>query len=216
MLKSINYIIFLFFGFFLIGQEEKNEIIQNDSLFFSKAEIKLNVASALVMIPNIGVEVKLSEKLSYQLDTSAVSYDSMEGSPFHVTQIFNELRFFPKLKEGRNKRSFFFGVHWGYGMYSLRLPKFITSVVDTQLKPEGSFQSGRNTYYGISIGKKIPLNSKKFNLELFIGGGSSQSYYKYYNSNGVLEYDDPISKRNFSNSGEELIYRGGLMIVYKL
>ena len=93
MLKSINYIILLFFGFFLIGQEEKNEIIQNDSLFFSKAEIKLNVASALVMIPNIGVEVKLSDKLNYQLDTSAVSYDSVEGSPFHVTQIFNELRF---------------------------------------------------------------------------------------------------------------------------
>ena len=107
MLKSINYIVLLFFGFFLVSQEKNNEIIQNDSLFFSKAEIKLNVASALVMIPNIGVEVKLSEKLSYQLDTSAVSYDSMEGSPFHVTQIFNELRFFPKLKEGRNLRSFF-------------------------------------------------------------------------------------------------------------
>ena len=37
----------------------------------------------------------LSDKLSYQLDTSAVSYDSMDGSRFHVTQIFNELRFFP-------------------------------------------------------------------------------------------------------------------------
>ena len=107
-MKSINYIVLLFFGFFLVSQEKYNEIIQNDSLFFSKAEIKLNVASALVMIPNIGVEVKLSEKISYQLDTSAVSYDSMEGSPFHVTQIFNELRFFPKLKDGRNRRSFFF------------------------------------------------------------------------------------------------------------
>ena len=216
MLKKTCNLIFILFVSFLKGQEEKIVTINKDSLFLNKAEIKFNVTAAIVMIPNIGIEVKLSDKLSYQLDTSAVSYDSMEGSPFHVTQIFNELRFFPKLKEGKYQRSFFIGAHWGYGMYSLRLPKFITSIVDTQLKPEGSFQSGRNTYYGISVGKKIPLKSKKFNLELFIGGGSSQSYYKYYNSNGVLEYDDPISKRNFSNSGEELIYRGGLMIVYKL
>jgi hypothetical protein len=60
-------------------------------------------------------------------------------------------------------------------MFTLRIPKFITSIVDTELKEEGSYQSGRNAYYGITIGKKIPLKNTKFNLELFIGGGSSQS-----------------------------------------
>jgi len=53
-------------------------------------------------------------------------------------------------------------------------------------------------------------------LELFIGGGSSQSNYKYYNSDGNLEYDNPELIRNFSKSGEELIYRGGIMLVFKL
>ena len=90
---------------------------QNDSLFNSKVEIKFNLASTLLLIPNIGIEVLLSEKFGYQLDTSASFYDNIEGSPFHSTQIFNELRYYPKLKEGKNQRSFFIGTHIGYGMF---------------------------------------------------------------------------------------------------
>ena len=189
---------------------------QTDSLFNSKVEIKFNLTSALALVPNIGIEVKLSEKLSYQLDTSASFYDNIDGSPFHTTQIFNELRFYPKLQEGKNPRSFFIGPHVGYGMFTLRLPKLITSIVDTQLKEEGSYQSGRNAYYGITIGKKIPLKNKKLNLELFIGGGTSQSNYKYYNKLGNRIYENPDIEKNFNQSGEELVYRGGIMLTYKL
>ena len=137
----------------------------------AQTELKFNLASALILTPNIGIEVQLSEKFGYQLDTSATFFDDIEGSPFQTTQIFNELRYYPKLKEGKNERSFFIGPHVGYGMFTLRIPKFITSIVDTELKEEGSYQSGRNAYYGITIGKKIPLKNKNFNLEVFIGGG---------------------------------------------
>ena len=189
---------------------------QSDSLFHSKAEIKFNLASALLLVPNIGIEVQLSEKFGYQLDTSASFIDNLEGSPFHSTQIFNELRYYPKLKEGKNSRSFFIGPHIGYGMFTLRIPKFITSLVDTELKEEGSYQSGRNAYYGITIGKKIPLKNKKLNLEIFIGGGTSQSNYKYYNKEGNRIYENPNIEKDFNQSGEELIYRGGVMLTFKI
>ena len=189
---------------------------QSDSLFHSKAEIKFNLASALFLVPNIGIEVQLSEKFGYQLDTSASFYDDIEGSPFQTTQIFNELRYYPKLKEGKNPRSFFIGPHIGYGMFTLRIPKFITSLVDTELKEEGSYQSGRNAYYGITIGKKIPLKNKKLNLEIFIGGGTSQSNYKYYNKEGNRIYENPNIEKDFNQSGEELIYRGGVMLTFKI
>jgi len=182
----------------------------------AQTEIKFNLASALILTPNIGIEVQLSEKLGYQLDTSATFFDNIEGSPFQTTQIFNELRYYPKLKEGKNERSFFIGPHVGYGMFTLRIPKFITSIVDTELKEEGSYQSGRNAYYGITIGKKIPLKNKNFNLEVFIGGGSSQSNYKYYNKEGNRIYENPDIEKDFNQSGEELVYRGGVMITYKL
>ena len=189
---------------------------QNDSLFNSKVEIKFNLTSALLLVPNIGIEVQLSEKLGYQLDTSASFYDNIEGSPFHSTQIFNELRYYPKLKEGKNQRSLFIGTHVGYGMFTLKIPKFITSIIDTELKEEGSYQSGRNTYYGITIGKKIPLKNNKLNLEIFVGGGTSQSNYKYYNKLGNRVYGNPDIEKNFNQSGEELVYKGGIMLVYKL
>ena len=182
----------------------------------AQTELKFNLASALILTPNIGIEVQLSEKFGYQLDTSATFFDNIEGSPFQTTQIFNELRYYPKLKEGKNERSFFIGPHVGYGMFTLRIPKFITSIVDTELKEEGSYQSGRNAYYGITIGKKIPLKNKNFNLEIFIGGGSSQSNYKYYNKEGNRIYENPDIEKDFNQSGEELVYKGGVMLTYKL
>ena len=182
----------------------------------AQTELKFNLISALILTPNIGIEVQLSEKFGYQLDTSATFFDDVEGSPFQTTQIFNELRYYPKLNEGKNERSFFIGPHVGYGMFTLRIPKFITSIVDTELKEEGSYQSGRNTYYGITVGKKIPLKNKNFNLEVFIGGGSSQSKYKYYNKEGNRIYENPNIEKDFNQSGEELVYKGGVMITYKL
>ena len=182
----------------------------------AQTELKFNLASALILTPNIGIEVQLSEKFGYQLDTSATFFDNVEGSPFQTTQIFNELRYYPKLKEGKNERSFFIGPHVGYGMFTLKIPKFITSIVDTELKEEGSYQSGRNAYYGITIGKKIPLKNKNFNLEIFIGGGSSQSNYKYYNKEGNRIYENPDLEKDFNQSGEELVYKGGVMLTYKL
>ena len=179
----------------------------------SQTELKFNLASALVLVPNVGIEVQLSDRFGYQLDTSASFYDNIEGSPFHMTQIFNELRFYPKTK--KNNRSFFIGAHVGYGMYNLRLPKWITTIVDTEYKEEGSYQYGRNTYYGITIGKKIPLKNKKFNLEIFVGGGSSQSNYKYYNKDEQRIFAITNYKRKFNKSGEELPYRGGLMLTYR-
>ena len=191
-------------------------VLLSINLNHSQTELKFNLASALILTPNIGIEVQLSEKFGYQLDTSATFFDNIEGSPFQTTQIFNELRYYPKLKEGRNERSFFIGPHLGYGMFTLRIPKFITSIVDTELKEEGSYQSGRNAYYGITLGKKIPLKNNRFSLEIFIGGGSSQSNYKYYNKDGNRIYENPDLEKDFNQSGEELIYKGGVMLTYKI
>ena len=141
---------------------------QTDSLFNTKVEFKFNLVSAILLTPNIGIEIQLSEKFGYQLDTSATFFDSIEDSPFQTTQIFNELRYYPKLKEGSNQRSFFIGPHVGYGMFTLRIPKFITTIVDTELKEEGSYQSGRNAYYGITIGKKIPLKQQLTNAHCLV------------------------------------------------
>jgi len=180
---------------------------------FGQTELKFNLATAPLLVPNIGIEVKLSEKLGYQLDTSASFYNDIEGSPFHMTQIFNEFRFYPNKNQ---KRNFFIGAHVGYGMYNIRLPRWIANLSGSEFKEEGSYQYGRNAYYGITIGKKIPLNNERFGLEVFVGGGSSQSNYKYYNKNEQRIFAITNYKRKFNKSGEELPYGGGSMLTYKL
>ena len=120
---------------------------------YSQTELKFNLASAAFLVPNIGIEVQISDRFGYQLDTSASFYDNIEGSPFHMTQIFNELRFYPQ--NNKNKRSFFIGAHVGYGMYNLRLPRGIANISGSEYKEEGSYQYGRNAYYGLTIGKKF-------------------------------------------------------------
>ena len=37
----------------------------------SQTELKFNLASAPFLVPNVGIEVQLSESFGYQLDTSA-------------------------------------------------------------------------------------------------------------------------------------------------
>ena len=64
--------------------------------------------------------------------------------------------------------------------------------------------------------KKNSIKNEKFNLEIFIGGGSSQSNYKYYNKQEQRIFAISTFKRKFNKSGEELPYRGGLMLTYKL
>ena len=189
-------------------------IILFSATLSSQTELKFNLASATLLVPNIGIEVQISDKFGYQLDTSASFYNNIEGSPFHMTQIFNEIRFYPKNK--KNKRNFFLGAHVGYGMYNIRLPRWIANLSGSEYKEEGSYQYGRNAYYGITIGKKIPLKNEKFNLEIFVGGGSSQSNYKYYNKDEQRIFAITNYKRKFNKSGEELPYRGGLMLTYKL
>ena len=98
-------------------------ILITSNLVNSQTELKINLASGILLVPNIGIEIQINERLGYQLDTSASFWDSVDGSPFQFTQIFNELRYYPKLKKEKNKRSFFIGPHIGYGMFTVRNPK---------------------------------------------------------------------------------------------
>ena len=166
------------------------------------------------MVPNLGVEFKIAEQKSIQLDILGSFWDSFDGKPYHITQIFLEYRWYDK------SNHLFFGMHAGFGMFTLQKPKWPVLYdhyqdPETYSNSEHSFQSGRIAFYGLSLGYKKQLSSR-FALELFIGGGLTQSRYKGYNNiNGVVTQTAPQGN-GFDASGEVILYRGGLMLVYKL
>ncbi|WP_452232353.1 DUF3575 domain-containing protein [Lacinutrix sp. MEBiC02595] len=182
----------------------------------AQTEVKFNVASAVLLMPNFGIEIPLSDHSSAQLDVLGAFWDSFQGVPLQVIQVFPEYRYYFK----ENRRSFFIGAHVGFAMFTLQKPKGLIlydHYQDPDTYPdlgEDNYTSGRTTFYGLTTGYKKKFN-ERWGLELFLGGGLSQTNYKGYE--GLTRTDvDEENYRDFNGSGEVLLYRGGIMLIYML
>lgn len=169
----------------------------------AQTEFKFNVLTTAFLIPNAGFEIQLTEKSSFQFDALASFWDSVNGSPLQVIQVFPEYRRYFK----QNMRGFFVGAHVGVGMFTLSKYGYSNNI----------HQSGRNTYYGITLGYKMNIG-KNWALEVFVGGGSQQAHYRAYNHDTGERVDNlnGLDKRPFNASGELIPYRGGVMFVYRI
>ena len=195
-----------FFSFLLICQ-----------IINSQVEVKTNLLTSIVLVPNFGVEIKVKKKSSLQIDFLGSFWDSVEplnNSPFHVNQNFIEYRTY----QNENLTGFFYGPNIGYGMFTMQKPNFAIIYDhwrDKNSSPsdDDSYKSGRAAFYGITLGYKKKIG-KNFALEAFIGAGLTQSVYRSYE--GLVRTDfNEDRPRDFDKSGEVAIYKGGLMLVYK-
>jgi len=179
--------------------------------------IKGNLTT-LIGIPNFGFETALGKHTTFQVDMTA-SFGTTNGLPYKSTSFFldifvdlkepvsvapykfailmPELRYY--LKE--SGYGFYVGAHLGGGKYKLQKWNH----------PE-EYENGYSFFMGITTGYQFRM-SDRINLELFIGGGNQQGFYKGY-SLATGERGDGAEKYN--KSGEWLPYRGGLMLVYKI
>ena len=182
----------------------------------AQAEVKFNAATALVLVPNFGVELHLAPGYTAQLDVLGSFWDSVgeDRDPYHINETFVEARKYSQ----ENNQGWFAGAHVGFGMFTIqKVNAFVIydQYQDPSTYPDnnGAYHSGRAGFYGITIGKKYNFNSR-WGVEFFIGGGLVQSNVKGY-SNGVLV--TPVNDtREFNRSGEWVLYRGGLMLTYRL
>ena len=181
---------------------------------FAQTEVKFNLASAALLTPNVGVEIKTAELRSIQLDVLGSFWDSFQSKSYHITQIILEHRWY------NSSKSLFFGTHLGFGMFTLQKPSWPV-LYDHYQDPltysfsADTYQSGRIAFYGITLGYKKKI-SPRLGFELFVGGGLTQSRYKGYNRvDGVIVQTTP-DDNGFNGSGEVTLYRGGLMLTYAL
>lgn len=188
---------------------------------FSQTEIKLNLATAPLLIPNVGIEIPLTDRKAVQLDVLGSFWNEMpllDDAPLHITQTFFEYRWYQK----PNREQWFIGPHIGFGMFTLQKPKSLI-LFDYYEEIEGpsgpidedEYQSGRVAFYGVTLGYKKRLNNQ-WALEAFIGAGLSQSWYKGYKGLERVDHRGEPEIRPFNGSGEVLMYRGGVMLVYKI
>ena len=191
----------------------------------AQTEAKVNLATLPFLIPNVGLEVPIGDKQSFQLDVLGSFWDEqplLDDTPLHVNQVFLEYRWYQQ----SDTKNWFIGPHIGFGMFTLQKPDFAIiydyweekSGAEKRLNvPEDEYQSGRVAFYGLTVGYKKRLK-KGFGLEFFIGAGLTQSWYKGYKGLRRVDLDDPDETvyRSFNGSGEVVAYRGGLMLTYKI
>lgn len=168
----------------------------------SQTYIKANILTALVGVPNIGVETSIGKKSTFQLDIMASFWSSIDGKPYEFSTFITEYRY--HFSEKHN--GFYAGAHVGFDSYDVtKWGEYAT---------RGLHTVGVGYVIGATIGYKKKLN-EKFILDLFIGGGNHQGFYhSYYIDSGKRWELDKAVGRN--KSGEWLPYRGGLMLSYKI
>ena len=183
----------------------------------AQVDVKLNLTSAPLLIPNVGIEIETKEKQAAQLSVIGSFWDEFpffEDAPLHLTLAFLEYRWYQKAE----RQGWFVGPHIGFGTFTSQRPNFLLIKGRYKgFKPEkGSYKSGRVAFYGSSFGYSWSLNNN-WGLEAFIGLGLTQSQYKGFNADDErIDLDNADTYRSFNGSGEVGVYRGGLMLVYRL
>ncbi len=128
----------------------------------AQTEAKVNLATLPFLIPNVGLEVPLGDKQSFQLDVLGSFWDEqplLDDTPFHVNQVFFEYRWYQQ----SDTQKWFVGPHIGFGMFTLQKPEFAI-IYDYWAEKEGAekgldipddeYQSGRVAFYGLTVGYK--------------------------------------------------------------
>jgi Protein of unknown function (DUF3575) len=160
---------------------------------------KINGVTALVLIPNIGIETSISQRMTFQVDVTASFWKSVNKAPLQLLIIIPEIRY----HFNENYNGFYIGANIGGSKFKLQKPDY--SGTD-------NYQEGYSYLVGATVGYK-KLVSKKIMLDFYLGGGSSQAFYKGYFLNTNIRYENA---NDFNKSGEWIPYRGGVMISYKI
>jgi hypothetical protein len=168
---------------------------------YSQTYIKINGFTALAAIPNVGIETSIGEKTTFSVDVMASFWNSFDGKkPMKFCTLTPEIRY--HFKEKYN--GLYAGVHAGADVYKLQKWNYW----DTN-----KYEKGFGYRIGATIGYNFKLNDK-FLLDVHVGGGWHQGFYHgYYNDGTPGRYE---TAKNWNKSGEWLLYRGGVMISYKL
>jgi hypothetical protein len=165
----------------------------------SQTYVKGNALSALVAIPNLGIETSIGKKATLQFDVLASFWSSIQGVPMEFYSFTPEYRY--HFHEKHN--GFYIGGHVGASRFNLQKWQYIHS---------DYYEKGIAYFMGATIGYQTKINNR-FMLDCFFGGGSHQAFYKGYSISTGERLDGAT---NYNKSGEWLPYRGGVMVSYRI
>lgn len=182
--------------------------------------VKANALFLPVGMLNIGVEHGFTDHITGQADVFISPWKSFAGKHAQVYMLgfngryyFNEA--FKKFYVGIDVSAANFNVqkygYWNDNNY-VRKDGEVTPYINSNL-----YQKGYSFILGAMAGYQFKC-TERLNLDLYIGVGTMQSFYKGYDKISGDRYDagSDSMDREMNRSGEWLPYKGGLMLSYKL
>ena len=166
---------------------------------FSQTYVKVNAITTLLTLPNVGIETSIGPNSTFQFDIMASFWKSVNGKPSQFYIFIPEYRY--HLQEKQN--GFYAGAHIGGSIYNFQKWNYLNSNL---------YQKGFGYMIGATIGYEKKINERVV-LDCFLGGGSSQGFYKGYYLDSNIRYD---KAKDYNKSGEWIPYRGGVMISYRI
>ncbi len=192
--KACVFVVFLVFGFFKMNAQNDVDLASDSKGTYLKG----NAVTLLAAMPHIGLETGLSKKWTFQIDAIASFWDSVDGAPLQFLIVTPEFRYYFK----ERFKGFYVGGH--IAGTTFKLSKFF--------RGNNGYEQGFGYTAGATIGIQKRL-SDRFNIDIFLGGGTHQAFYKGYNKASGERVDGVV---RYNKSGEWLPYRGGVMLAYKL
>ncbi len=215
-----NKILLSLFGLFALNSINA----QTTDIPEEKTETQVYVKGNTLLIPvgivNVGVEHQLSKKFTLQGDIFISPWKSFAGKHAQAYLIgFDGRYYFSKAFE-----KFYIGANISGGAFNIQKwnywnddPYYHKDGEATPYINSNLYQKGFAFILGAVGGYQFKWK-ERWNIDIYLGIGTMQSFYKGYDKISGDRYDKLEDRmgREWDRSGEWLPYRGGVMISYKL
>lgn len=187
----------------------------SDSTTSGKIYIKGNALLLPVGIINAGAEFQLRKKITLQGDFLISPWKSFYGNPLQIYMAGLEGRYY--FKEAFHH--WYIGGNISAARYKIQKWNY-RGEGNYQFTPDSPVYQSKDLYQkgyafllGATVGYQFQLRDR-WNMDVYVGAGSSQGFYKGYHKKTGVRYDEDGGRWN--KSGEFIPYRGGIMISYKI
>jgi len=188
---------------------------QKDTLSTKSTYVKANALFLPFGMLNAGIETQLSQKFTFQGDVFISPWKSFMNHEAQVYMIGFEGRYY--FKEAF--KHWYVGANISAARYILQKYNYWPNEPyapygeDTGYIKSNLYQNGYSFLFGATVGYQFEL-SENWNMDVYLGAGTSQGLYKGYDRLSGERYDYKV--KNWNRSGEWIPYRGGVMISYKI
>lgn len=177
------------------------------------ANIKLNMAYAVVGVVNPQVEFPITRNSSFQTEIVYSPWQSINGHPLHFGIFLNEYRYhIPRAK------GLYVGANGGMMAFKMSKPM----IVDRNIAFQNRYCKGYGYMFGAVVGYEWKF-ARRWMLDVFVGFSYMKSHYNGYSLDHIIdmyphrpENKQPTSPDPFNISAEWLPNKAGVSIGFIL